>query len=187
MLAFLGKVVGARDALYSTIHGYAGTITTFCVGTAAIVRHSALLSTQLSLYSAVGVSTDFFSAVQALLGRLPTAGTCAALHVAARVYAGIFFFLCTCSDSYCPLQSVYYSSRRYCASQLLIVQVGISPFDAVLGGKQPFYSAVGVHTFSTVGLGIMLPFFKAVDVVVTRGHRSIPTAISTTVDAIVPL
>ena len=25
-------------------------------------------------------------------------------------------------DSYCPLQSVYYRSRRYCASQLLIVQ-----------------------------------------------------------------
>ena len=34
------------DALYATIHGYAGTNnTTFCVGTAAIVRHSALLST----------------------------------------------------------------------------------------------------------------------------------------------
>ena len=45
-----------------------------------------------------------------------------------------FFPLCTSSDSYCPLQSVYYSSRRYCALYLLIVQVGISPFDAVLEG-----------------------------------------------------
>ena len=38
--------------------------------------------------------------------------------------------------------------------------MGISPFDAVLGGKQPFYSAVGVHTFSTAGLGILLPFLS---------------------------
>ena len=67
-----------RNALYSTIHGYAGTNTTFCVGTAAIVRDSARLSTQLSLDSVVGVGTEFFSAVQAF-GRIPTAGTCAAL------------------------------------------------------------------------------------------------------------
>ena len=66
-------------------------------------------------------------------------------------------FLCTYSDSYCPLQSVYYSSRRYCTLQL--VQVGISPFGAVLGA-QPFYSAAGVHTFSTAGLGIILPFLR---------------------------
>ena len=38
------------------------------------------------------------------------------------------------------------------------MQAGISPFDAVLGGKQPFYSAVGLHTFSTAGLGIILAF-----------------------------
>ena len=49
-----------RDALYSTMYGYAGAYTTFCMGTAAIVRHSALLSTQLSLYSVVGVTTEFF-------------------------------------------------------------------------------------------------------------------------------
>ena len=42
----------------------------------------------------------------------------------------------------------------------LTVQVGISPFDAVLGGKQPFYSAVGVHPLSTAGLGIILPFLR---------------------------
>ena len=66
-------------------------------------------------------------------------------------------FLCTYSDSYCLLQSVYYSSRRYCT--LRLVQVGISPFDAVLGA-QPFYSAAGVHTFSTAGLGIILPFLR---------------------------
>ena len=68
--------------------------------------------------------------------------------------------ICTCSDSYCLLQNVYHSSRRYCALQLLIVQVRISPFDAVLWGKQPFYSAAGVHTFSTAGLGIVLPFLR---------------------------
>ena len=46
-------------------------------------------------------------------------------------------------------------------TQLLIVQVGISPFDAVLVGKQPFYSAAGgVHTFSTAGLDILLPFLR---------------------------
>ena len=77
-----------------------------------------------------------------------------------RVYAVIFVFLCTCSDSYCPTERFYYSSRGYCALQLLIVQVGISPFDAVLEGKQPFYSAAGVHTFSTAGLGIILPFLR---------------------------
>ena len=42
----------------------------------------------------------------------------------------------------------------------LIVQVGISPFHAVLGGKRPFYPAVGVHTFSAAGLGIILPFSR---------------------------
>ena len=77
MLAFLGKAVGVCDALYSTIYRYAGANTTFCIGTAAIVRHSVLLSTQMSLDSAVGVGTDFV-AVRAL-GRLPTAGTLAAL------------------------------------------------------------------------------------------------------------
>ena len=70
------------------------------------------------------------------------------------------FLLRKCLDSYCPLQSVYYISRRYRAIQLLIVQVGISPFDVVLGGKQPFDSAVGVYTFSTAGLGIILPFLR---------------------------
>ena len=40
------------------------------------------------------------------------------------------------------------------------MQVGISPFDAVHGGKEPFYSAAGVHTFSTAGLGIVLPFLR---------------------------
>ena len=79
LLFWASKVVGVCDALYSTVHGYTGANTAFCVGTAAIVRHSALLSTQLSLYSAAGVGTDYFSAVQALLDRLPTAGTCAAL------------------------------------------------------------------------------------------------------------
>ena len=48
------------DALYCTIHGYAGANNTFCMGTAAIVPHSGLLSTQLSLYSAVGVGADLF-------------------------------------------------------------------------------------------------------------------------------
>ena len=71
MLASLGKAVGVCHALYSTINGYAGANTTFCVGTAAIVRHSAVLLTQLSFYSAVDVGTDIFSAVQAL-GCLPT-------------------------------------------------------------------------------------------------------------------
>ena len=73
----------------------------------------------------------------------------------------ICFLLCTCSDSYyCPLRSVYYRSRRYCALQLLLVQVGISPFDAAIWGKQPFYSAVGVHIFSTASLGVLLPFLR---------------------------
>ena len=73
--------------------------------------------------------------------------------------AGIFF-LCACSDSYCPLQSVYYSSRRYCDLLLLIlvVQVEISPFDAILGYKQPFYSAAGVHTFLQLVLVLYHPF-----------------------------
>ena len=31
-----------------------------------------------------------------------------------------------------------------------------------LGGKKPFYLAAGVHTFSTAGLGIMLPFLRQV-------------------------
>ena len=94
-----------------------------------------------------------------------------------------FFFLCTCSDNCCPLQSVCLSSRRYCALQILIVQVGISPFDAILGGKQPFYSAAGVHTFSTAGLGITLP----VGVIVTRSHKNNLAAISTIVGSTVPL
>ena len=68
-----------------------------------------------------------------------------------------FLFLCTCSDSYCSLQSGYYSLRRYCDLQLLIKQVGISPFDAVLGSKHPFYLAAGVHTVSTAGLCTILP------------------------------
>ena len=78
------------DALCSTIHEYAGANATFCMGTVAIMRHTALLlSTQLSHYNAVDVATDVFSAAQAL-GRLPTAaGICAALHDAARIYAGI--------------------------------------------------------------------------------------------------
>ena len=59
-----------------------------------------------------------------------------------------------------PVTDVHYSSRRYCALELLIVQVGISPFDAVLGGKQLFYSAAGVQTFSTAGLGIILLFLR---------------------------
>ena len=88
MLTSLDKAVGVCDYLLSTIHGYAGTSTTFCVGTAAIVRHSALLSTQVSLYSAVGVGTFFFQLSRGLL----TAGTCAALRVAARVYVRIFVF-----------------------------------------------------------------------------------------------
>ena len=61
----------------------------------------------------------------------------------------------------------------------------ISPFDAVRRGKQPFYSAAGVHTFSTAGLGIIIPFFRAVDVVVTRGHKR--AVISTTVGLAAPL
>ena len=72
MLVNLGKAVGVCDAPYSTIHGYVGPSTTFCMSTAAIVRPSALLSTELSVYSAVDVSAEF-SAVQAL-GRLPAAG-----------------------------------------------------------------------------------------------------------------
>ena len=172
------------DALYSTIHGYAGTNTTFCVGAAAIVRHSALLSTQLSLYSAVGVGTEFSSAVQALLGRLPTAGTCAALRVAARVYAGIFFSL-HMFGSFCPLQNIYYSSRRYCALQLLIVQVGISPFDAVLGDKAFLFGCGRTHLFYSWSW-YYTTLFKAVGVVVTRGHRSNLAAISTTVGLTVP-
>ena len=62
------------------------------MGTAAIARHSTLLPTQLSLRSAVGVGTEFFSAIQALLGRLPTAGTFAALPLryAARINAAIY-------------------------------------------------------------------------------------------------
>ena len=35
-----------------------------------------------------------------------------------RSMLALFFLLCTCSDNYCPLQSVYYSSRRYCALQM---------------------------------------------------------------------
>ena len=52
-----------------------------------------------------------------------------------------FFFLlllCTCSDSYCPLQSVYYSSRRYRASQLLIVQWGSARLMRYLWGQTAF-------------------------------------------------
>ena len=97
------------------------------------------------------------SAIQALLGSLPTAGICAALRVAAKVYTG-FFFLCTCSDSYCPLQSVYYSSRRYCALELLIVQVGISPFDAVLGDKQPSIRLQAHTPFVQLVLVLYYPF-----------------------------
>ena len=40
------------------------------------------------------------------------------------------------------------------------MQVGISPFNGALGGNQPFYSAVGVHTFSTAGIGVILPFLR---------------------------
>ena len=50
-----------------------------------------------------------------------------------RSMLAIFFFSAHVRTPY-PLHSVYYSSRRYCAFQLFIVQVGISPFDAVLGG-----------------------------------------------------
>ena len=49
LFGLLGRGVGVCDALYSTIYGYAGANITVCVGTASIVRHSALLSTQLSL------------------------------------------------------------------------------------------------------------------------------------------
>ena len=38
--------------------------------------------------------------------------------------------------------------------------MGISPFDAVLEGKQPFFSTAGVHTFSTAGLGMILPLLR---------------------------
>ena len=91
--------------------------------------------------------------------RSAAVATCAALPFAARVYASIFF-LCTFPDRYCLLQCVYYRSRRYCTLQLFMVQVGITPFDGVLGGNQPFCSAAGVHTFSTAGLGIILPFLR---------------------------
>ena len=42
---FWRKAVSMCDALYFTIHGHASVNTTFCMGTAAIVRHTALLST----------------------------------------------------------------------------------------------------------------------------------------------
>ena len=70
--------------------------------------------------------------------------TCAALDDADRIYVCIIF-LYTCSDSCYPLQNFYYSSRRYSALQLLIVQVGINPFAAVLEDKPSFYSAAGTH------------------------------------------
>ena len=68
------------------------------------------------------------------------------------------FFFSTCSYSYCPLESVYYIYSRYCALQLLIVKGWIKSFDSLLGGKQPFDSAAGVHTFSAAGLGVYDPF-----------------------------
>ena len=48
------------DALYPTIHGYAGASATSFMGTATIVRHCALLSVKLTLYNVVGVSTECF-------------------------------------------------------------------------------------------------------------------------------
>ena len=65
------------------------TIALLCMGTAAILQHTALLSTRPSLYSAVGVGT-IFSAVQAWFCLSTAVSTCAALHDAAGVDAGIF-------------------------------------------------------------------------------------------------
>ena len=139
------------------------------MGTAAIVRHTALLLTQLALYSAVGVGAELFqlsrrqavfllpvhvlpfhnaaridaSIVLQLSRRVLsvamrftvggdakhyTPGTSAAIlqllvHVLPFMMLlgsmlALNLFRYTCSDSCNPLQSVYYSSRRYCALQL---------------------------------------------------------------------
>ena len=58
---------------------------------------------------------NFSSAVQALLGRLPTAGTCAALHVAARVHAGIIFSLHMFGELLCVFYTVGWAIL-YCAT-----------------------------------------------------------------------
>ena len=101
---YLRKAVSVCNALYSTIHGYANVYTTFCMDTAAIVRHTVQLSTSTPLYSAVGVCTELFSAVQAL-GRLPTAASsCAALPRCCYKGRCCILFCSICHDGYCPMQ-----------------------------------------------------------------------------------
>ena len=64
------------------------------------------------------------------------------------------------------------------------VQVGISPFDAVLGDKQPFYSAAGVKNFSSAVLGSRLPFLRRL---VLSSHVGNLAAFSPTVGSTVSL
>ena len=142
----MGKAVGVCDALYSTIHWYSGSNTTFCVATAAIVPHSALLSTQLSIYSAVGVGTEFFSAVQALLGRLPTtAGTCAA-----RINSAIIFLHLSQRTLSAAMRSTvggdaeHYTFGANAAFLLLLVHV--LSFTMLLGSMLFFFFSAHVRT-----------------------------------------
>ena len=53
------------------------------------------------------------------------------------------------------------------------MQVRISPFDAVLGDKQLFYSAASIHTFPTAGLGILLPILVRLELPLTVNAAAI--------------
>ena len=75
---------------------------------------------------------------------------------------------------------------RYCALQLSIVQVGINPVDAVLGGKQAFCSFGCERTYLFYILSWYFNALLRAVGVVTCGHRSNLAAISTTVSSIVP-
>ena len=70
---------------------------------------------------------------------------------------------------------------------MLVVQVRTSPFDAGTRGLTPFLFGCGrTHLFYS-GSWYYTTHFKAVSVVVTRGHRNNLAANSTTVGVTVPL
>ena len=71
---------------------------------------------------------------------------------------GFFFLLCTCSDSYCPLQSAYYTVCGDTALlQLLIVQWRSARLMRYLWGQTAFLFDCGRTHFFTAGGGTSLP------------------------------
>ena len=110
------------------------------MGTAAIVRHTALLSTQLALYSAVGVGTELFqlSRRQAVF-LLPV--HVLPFHNAARIDAAIVLQLSRRALSVAMRFTVGGDAKHYTpgtSAAILQLLVHVLPFMMLLGSMLAF-------------------------------------------------